>query len=639
MKNTRLDLLNYLIKSNEIISSRKLSTLLNVSTRSVRNYIQEINSYHKKKLILGYHAGYFIQDKNTASLFLEETKKKSEKMLPQTENERIDYILSKFLKTNTSLDTFDLADELSISYATIKKTFTAANVFLKAFNLKLTSQDNFLSLIGSEQKKRSLMRFYLYNNSTENIMSIKYLENFFGQAIIQMLLLFFKTIKEQFGIQMNDFVLRNMMLHLAIIASRNRGGESLIEPDLMEFGFDETSSSTKGMEIFIADFYQHYFRINLAQSELQQISILIQTNANQIDDVNQNIIGKDILQEVEEILSQLKKIYYFPINYHSFRIPFAIHLKGLYKRIKINKFNQNPLLKDIKLSSPILYDIALFVSDLINKKWHATIPEDEVGYIALHLGNAVNKEKKDREKIDTLLILPDYLNFSNNIFNQINDDFKKDITISAVVQDSSNLIQFSHAQLIISFFDIDMSMFHNIHLVTITPFYSEKDKQKINESIAELHQLAIKNFMQTHLERFMDKKLFFLDIPFQNKYDVITYMTQQMLALGYVSDSFLSEVILREEMSSTAFQEIAIPHSIKMNAKKTIMAIYINPSGIDWHEQTVKIVMLISVSKRDSAIFRKLYEGLVDMLSDSQNLDIVANSNTFEEFHSAILSL
>lgn len=639
MKNKRLDLLEHLIENDEIISSRKLSAFLDVSTRTVRNYIQDINAYYNKKLILSTNTGYYVQDRKTALGLLTESKEMEEKMLPQTENERIDYILSKFLKTISAIDSFDLADELAISFATLKKTIKAGNMFLNEFDLKLVSQENFLSLNGSERKKRSLMRYYLYNNATENIMSIKYLENFFGKEIIHALLRFFKAIKAQFNIQMNDFALRNTMLHLAIIVSRNKDGEYLSEKESMELGLDEYTVSTEELENFVADFYKHTFGINLAISELHQISLLIQTNANQVEDLNQNFIGETIINEVEGILNQLKNYYYFPINYNSFLIPFAIHLKALYKRVQVKKFNKNPLLKDIKVSSPILYDIALFISDLINKKFNTSLPEDEVGYIALHLGNAINTEKKDREKINTLLIFPDYLDYSQNVCSWIKSDFQNELGIAAIVQDSSNLNKFKNIQLIISFSHIDISMFKDLQLVIISPFYSEKDKQKIDESITKLHQLAEKNFMQTHLERFLDKELFFLDIPHRNKYEIITYMAKRMVTLDHVAASFQEEVITREEMSSTAFQEIAIPHSIKMSAPKTMMGIYIQPEGIDWDQQTVKIVILISVSRRDSAIFRKLYEGLVDTLSEPKNLNIVVNAQTYEELKAAILSL
>ncbi|MBK0036055.1 MULTISPECIES: BglG family transcription antiterminator [unclassified Enterococcus] len=637
MKENLTNLILYLIKAEEVTNSKVLSSYLNVSTRTIRNYIQEINSFYSSKIIDSTKNGYIIADKDKARYLLNQTIEKNERMLPQTEDERIDFILSKFLKSILEINLFDLSEELAISYATLKKTIKNTNYFLEEFNLYLSSKESELILIGTEQNKRALMRYYLYNNSTENILSIKYLENFFGRNTIQTILAFFEQINEKFGLQMNDFSLRNVLLHLAIIASRNKEGEYLSDSEIVEFGLDDPVITVIKLEKFIYEFFLEKFDIDLATSELHQISILIQTNSNELN--ANKLIDNGILNEIEDILNQLKNYYYFPINYKSFVIPFSIHLKGLYKRIEIKKFNKNPLLKDIKISSPILYDIALFIADIINKKLSTKIPEDEIGYIALHLGNAINKDKINMEKVNVVLILPDYLNYSENIFESLKEDFASDLNIIAVVQDSSKLNMFDNIQLIISISKIDIKAFDNIRNIIISPFYSEKDQNQIRETIIRIRKNTERRFMKINLERFLNEELFFLNIDYKDKYDIIYAMSKKMREFRYVTDTFNEEVITREKMSSTAFREIAIPHSIVMNAPKTMVSICINPYGIDWGNQRVKLVLLISVSKKDNTVFRKMYENLVDTLSETNNLEQVIYSKRFSEFKESILSL
>lgn len=45
----------------------------------------------------------------------------------------------------------------------------------------------------------------------------------------------------------------------------------------------------------------------------------------------------------------------------------------------------------------------------------------------------------------------------------------------------------------------------------------------------------------------------------------------------FVSSHFLDEVLKREQAASTAFGQIAIPHSMKMDCEKTGLAIAISP--------------------------------------------------------------
>ncbi len=49
-----------------------------------------------------------------------------------------------------------------------------------------------------------------------------------------------------------------------------------------------------------------------------------------------------------------------------FFIPFALHIDNMLVRIRQNVSVHNPLLHSIKAMSPIIYDIAVYISNLIN---------------------------------------------------------------------------------------------------------------------------------------------------------------------------------------------------------------------------------------------------------------------------------
>ena len=58
---------------------------------------------------------------------------------------------------------------------------------------------------------------------------------------------------------------------------------------------------------------------------------------------------------------------------------------------------------------------------------------------------------------------------------------------------------------------------------------------------------------------------------------------------GIVDETFYPQVIEREQLSSTAFGSVAIPHSLTMNANRTGVAIAVNPKGIQWGNNRVHI--------------------------------------------------
>ncbi|EOA7246722.1 hypothetical protein [Enterococcus hirae] len=60
-------------------------------------------------------------------------------------------------------------------------------------------------------------------------------------------------------------------------------------------------------------------------------------------------------------------------------------------------------------------------------------------------------------------------------------------------------------------------------------------------------------------------------------------------------------------MASTAYENIAILQSMKMNANKTIMHVLVSKKGIEWKNQKVNIVLSIKIKlRRRTTLFRSI---------------------------------
>lgn len=101
---------------------------------------------------------------------------------------------------------------------------------------------------------------------------------------------------------------------------------------------------------------------------------------------------------------------------------------------------------------------------------------------------------------------------------------------------------------------------------------------------------------------------------------MIHYLCCKLLKHGYIDESFEPQVLAREEMSSTGFSNIAIPHALKMNAKKTGMLVYLCESPIDWGGTDVSLVILLCFNREERYIFNEIFEPLTMILTDNSNL-------------------
>ena len=150
MKKHLIQLIRILKQSEAPITSSSLSNALNVSPRSVKSYITEINDT-LPDTVTSSRKGYVI-DKEKAEELLNESKS----LIPQTKDERVSYIINRLIKQGV-LNAYDLCDEMFVSYSTLKNDLVAVRHVLSETSLELINQNDTLVINGLEKNKRKLL--------------------------------------------------------------------------------------------------------------------------------------------------------------------------------------------------------------------------------------------------------------------------------------------------------------------------------------------------------------------------------------------------------------------------------------------------------------------------------------------------
>jgi mannitol PTS system EIIA component len=96
----------------------------------------------------------------------------------------------------------------------------------------------------------------------------------------------------------------------------------------------------------------------------------------------------------------------------------------------------------------------------------------------------------------------------------------------------------------------------------------------------------------------LQKKNIVLNCKAKAKEDVIREMGGLLCSSGYVEESYIEAMLLRENTFSTNIGNgIAIPHGVeeaKKNIKNSGIGIMVFPEGTQWNEDIVKIVIGIA---------------------------------------------
>ena len=53
---------------------------------------------------------------------------------------------------------------------------------------------------------------------------------------------------------------------------------------------------------------------------------------------------------------------------------------------------------------------------------------------------------------------------------------------------------------------------------------------------------------------------------------------------------------------------------------------------IKWEEQNVKFIMMLAINKEDRKNFMVLYEGIINLLCDYQNLNYILEAKNYNDF-------
>lgn len=152
----QLEILKIISSCNEYITSKAITSDLDITRRTLINDIKHINQ--EKEIIISNNKGYLINDS-----FIEEI----DDILAdyQIEEENVDKIIKYILIKNNSLIVNEITEYFYISNSKFLKLLPQINAQLKLYDLKIERKNNHVSIIGDEQNKRQLLGNIIHNES------------------------------------------------------------------------------------------------------------------------------------------------------------------------------------------------------------------------------------------------------------------------------------------------------------------------------------------------------------------------------------------------------------------------------------------------------------------------------------------
>ncbi|MCV66292.1 PRD domain-containing protein [Listeria monocytogenes] len=618
---TQKEILAYLHKQeNKWVTSNELAAFCECTTRTIRNNISKINEA-TPNLIRSAKQGYQINQRIPFEL--------------QTESdvtERKSKLLLELIKNSTKgVDLFELADILYISEVTLKKDIQQLKNELKEADVQIVTSKDRIKLIGKERAKRKYMISLLYEEGgyRESIKSrIQEMIEFVSIDKLQNIV---KEVLAEESITTNQYSMMNIVLHYAISIVRIQQGNTLIETQktLIRKHSKEYEISKKIAKILSEEYQIHFSEAETKQLGLLYVGLQNEQSANANHGELDQFVDKKIIEALKSVLANVEETYLIDLQNEQLFIKLAIHVQSLYYRSRYKAYTRNLSLLDIKTSYPVTFDIAVYISSLLQEKLAIDFNEDEISFIALHIGSFLESENRDYIRLEIGLLIEDYHDLRTNMLKKLRIRFENDATIKLIENEDSE-----------ENFDIILTTNRDIALekagsIFIHPLLTTKDVKKISNRIQTKKKILENQLRGQQIDRYIVRSLYANQIdpseltPAKIREQMISKMEKQT----FVTPEFKEKVEKRERMAPTSFPSgIAIPHSIKNDALQSGVSIMTLQEPIYWNDVKIKIIALVAISKKDATEFNDFFEKFVEIVSDPINTKRLSIAESFEEF-------
>ena len=625
------DLFDFFLLKKEPILIKDIASTINVSERTIRTDISNLNDYlinKNAKIKLIRQKGYILdcEDEKKIIDWWGNFNKTEGYSLLGSLKERQNYLFALLLNEQKYYSVYELMEHLCISKNTLYMYLKNIRKTLSNYNLKLINNTNTgFKVIGTEyDKRKAILDLFLINDLQSYLVGFTDLEKLFLTNIDLDLL---KTLesKHLYSLQLldSDFYHKNIISTIALAIARVKEGLTINEisievPKLMDHALDAIYLFLKEIE--------NSFSITLPINEINYFILTLSINVPRLIKNPKNHPSESSII-VDELLTSIYETS--NLNWTKDKILFedlVNHIENFIKISSIDKERKNPILSTIINSFPFAYSLSLTHLGVIGKKYNIFFSEDEVGYIALHIAGAIERHKAKTQQLNVIIVCGGGFAMSKIIESKINKKFPNKFNIKKT---------YSYAEFQLSnISDIDLT-------ITTLPFTQENtptiyiDMSNIDKAIDDLkYYLTDDQINNNVMQLFNPENFYYFDTDKLSKKDLLVKMAVDLEKQNIVSADFVSSVLERESLQTTLINDvIAIPHSMTMIANRSRVSVAIFPNGIQWEkDKKCNFIFLLAISKTDNEITDNLYDLILNLIDDKAMTKQLLKAYTFHEF-------
>ena len=578
-----LNIIEILKNSHDPVSSLALSEEIGCSTKTIQSEIKDINKNSKDGKIISIRGiGYKIEgsfdDIAIPSQYLGNV-------------DRIDYIIKNLINLTTKPENTvkleELADSMYISVSTVKNDLKEVKSILKKYNISVVSKHK--QGIAIQASEDDITSFILdICSKKDNELNLK---DFLSEKVSN-----------------NIFNLKNVILNML-------GREHLVLSDtefknLCSIIFIKLSRSNQDESEFIQAYIKDY---------------IIQRELIMNDDKNK----EKIIRAIKKFCKNLKIATSIDLSQDEiFETCLYNHINSIYKKMKlgINQYGVLPI--DIRIKYPYAYELGKIAKKTIEEELGLKLDDEEISNIAVHVGGAIERSEHNQKKkvFKVIIVCVSGIGTSMLVKNKLEYLFEGKIEIVKIIPayliDYINVME---VDFIISTVDIKCE---RVPVITVSPLLNDNEVK-----IIEKFMKTGKMYKEVEMRDLFDRNLFFTDLDFNTKEEVIEYMGSQLVNQGVIDDEMKKSFFDREKIATTEIGHmVALPHGANGKILKNKIAVGILKNPIHWTLDDVRLVLILAIDKDEIFDYEKLFSTIYKQVGSVSKVIGICENKSYEKF-------
>jgi lichenan operon transcriptional antiterminator len=621
-------LLDYLSQSDTRVTAAELAEHLGVTTRSVRSYVTAAKAAaHPLSIISSSTTGYRL-NRDAYATFASGSREHE----GDTPRDRVHHLVRRLTDAPNGLDIHALADSLYVSESTIETDLRKVKALGEEAGLTLSRHGSTVTLGGSEAQYRRVLSKIFRSESAQGFLELETVQREFVSEDLGVFKTSLIEMLDGQGYFVNEYGINSVLLHVAIAVDRvtRRTSGAPAAPD-------DAAASDSPVAAALAGLTREHFGVELDRTDVDYLAKLLTTRVitpgqnEPVQAVVDNYVVPEHLDSVRRIVAQVGEEYLLDLDDEAFMVRFALHVGNLIARAKDNSYSRNPLVRSIKTSYPMIYDVAVFIASQIQREKSITINDDEISYIAMHLGSHLERQSRQEERLTVAIVSPGYYDMHDILRGHIEKALGDELSVEVVVTRTDVDFADFATDLVLTTIAVKGAA---DSVVVIQPFLTEGDVENIRRAISRVRRHRRRVRIKDDLLLYFDERLFLRNVQAPDEAAMIRVLGDRMIELGIIDETYIAGAVEREALSSTAFTEsLAVPHAMAMSASRTSIAIAVNETAMPWGENRVNVIALIAFSASGRRSFQTVFDQFVEVFADrAEVLELIRRSTGFSEF-------